>query len=319
MRILVYEHVMASGIATPPSLVVEARAMRDAVTADFAALAGCRVVLDPNEAHDAALLIAPETDGVLQRIVEQHERRGTSLLSPPSSFCAWAADKTRAAETLIAARVPMPKGVRLGPGNAWPRGFPLPAVLKPNDGCGSQGIILQEADAEIALDNHCCHRLEQFVSGRAVSIALLRGPAGVFPLPTCSQRLTHDGSFAYLGGMCPLAPPLAARAQNLALRAAAVMPPWQGYIGLDLVLGAADDGAEDFVIEVNPRLTTSYVGLRALATTNLARAMLEIVAGNCPQLEFRSCSVEFDAAGSVRYGKDEHAYSPLSTPSHVGR
>ncbi|MEO8009008.1 MAG: methane monooxygenase/ammonia monooxygenase subunit A, partial [Betaproteobacteria bacterium] len=95
--------------------------------------------------------------------------------------------------------------------------------------------------------------------GATASIGLLRGPAGTFALPACAQRIKDDGRFEYLGGIAPIATDLAARARRLALASAAVMPTWTGYIGLDLVLGAADDGSEDFVIEVNPRLTTSYV------------------------------------------------------------
>ena len=33
----------------------------------------------------------------------------------------------------------------------------------------------------------------------------------------------------------------------------------------------------DRVIEINPRLTTSYVGLRALARFNLAEALLAVI------------------------------------------
>ena len=80
-----------------------------------------------------------------------------------------------------------------------------------------------------------------------------------------SDNARHRGTFQYLGGSCPLPSGLAARADRLARCAAAAMPEWRGYIGIDLVLGEANDGSEDYLIEVNPRLTTSYVGLRVLA------------------------------------------------------
>ena len=57
-------------------------------------------------------------------------------------------------------------------------------------------------------------------------------------------------------------------------------------MGVDLVLGRDPTGAEDFVIEVNPRLTTSYVGLRAAAKTNLAEAMLRVAEGDTTPVEF---------------------------------
>jgi tyramine---L-glutamate ligase len=45
------------------------------------------------------------------------------------------------------------------------------------------------------------------------------------------------------------------------------------------VLGDAGDGSADFVIELNPRLTTSYAGLRRLAKDNLMEALLAVVQG----------------------------------------
>jgi hypothetical protein len=49
---------------------------------------------------------------------------------------------------------------------------------------------------------------------------------------------------------------------------------------VDLVLGDAADGSRDFAIEINPRLTTSYLGLRALARGSLAAALLRAVRGD---------------------------------------
>jgi len=361
MRIFVYEHLCGGGllneaVAELRPLLCEARAMNHAVAADFAAVPGVEVVqlrdsrLNDDLAAtpvgvqavpisdtaeqakrfdelvatcDAVLLIAPETDGLLTTLARRIERLGGRLLSPSADFCAWASDKSQVAETLQSAGVPMPVGLRLQANDRWPQDFPLPAVLKPNDGCGSQGIVLlpsgkgaRRADEdrfEVATHLHIStshtpalsqrereFRLERYVSGMAASVAMLGGPRGVFPLPACSQRLAAEGAFAYLGGSCPLPIALAARAEALALRAAAAMPGWIGYIGVDLVLGAADDGSQDYLIEVNPRLTTSYVGLRALSETNLAQTMLDVAAGREPRLSFRAGLVEFDAGGTVR-------------------
>src|SRR5205814_3910149 len=123
------------------------------------------------------------------------------------------------------------------------------------------------------------------------------GPMGNHALPACEQRLSTDDRFTYFGGRLPLEENLDARARRLALAAAAALPNPGGYIGVDLVLGDAADGSGDRVIEINPRLTTSYVGLRALSRTNLAAAMLAVASGQSPNLGFDSESVEFTAAG----------------------
>ena len=53
------------------------------------------------------------------------------------------------------------------------------------------------------------------------------------------------------------------------------------------------------VIEINPRLTTSYVGLRALASCNLAAALLNVVAGQKPRLTWRDHHTVRWTAGNV--------------------
>jgi tyramine---L-glutamate ligase len=55
------------------------------------------------------------------------------------------------------------------------------------------------------------------------------------------------------------------------------------------------------VIEVNPRLTTSYVGLRAAAKTNLAVAMIRVAEGDVSPVDFLTRSLEFDAFGNVSF------------------
>jgi len=78
------------------------------------------------------------------------------------------------------------------------------------------------------------------------------------------------------------------------------VPGLRGYVGVDLVLGPNDDGNEDWVIEINPRLTTSYIGLRVVAKANLAEAMLRVVGGEIvPPLDWHPDVVHFHADGRV--------------------
>jgi predicted ATP-grasp superfamily ATP-dependent carboligase len=118
-------------------------------------------------------------------------------------------------------------------------------------------------------------------------------------LPPCWQRLSDNGRFTYEGGALVNIPELARRATGLATRALDAMPPALGYVGVDLVLGNDPDGGEDVVVEVNPRLTTSYVGVRQAVKENLARAMLEIAEGREVELTVRRSAIEFAADGAV--------------------
>jgi predicted ATP-grasp superfamily ATP-dependent carboligase len=89
--------------------------------------------------------------------------------------------------------------------------------------------------------------------------------------------LSDDGRFRYLGGTVPLDSALCRRAMSLGQRAVEAVDGLLGYVGVDLVLGESAD--HDWIIEINPRPTTSYLGLRALSRSNLAETILRVARG----------------------------------------
>jgi predicted ATP-grasp superfamily ATP-dependent carboligase len=56
---------------------------------------------------------------------------------------------------------------------------------------------------------------------------------------------------------------------------------------------------EAWVIEVNPRLTTAYVGVRATLPVNVAGLALAACAGNLPRVAVAKSRVRFTASGRV--------------------
>lgn len=299
-------------------LLAEGRAMVTALASDFATLAGCDVhvlrdadvdlllpptvrthaVRDTAEyaeafdeqaaAADWTVVIAPECDGALLACAERVLGSGGRLLSPGPDIILLSSDKQATAEHLARSGVAVPRGAVVAPDHSVPAGLAFPLVIKPRDGAGSQGVRLvrSAADYAAAVREQASARVEEYCPGEAASVAILCGPRGNAPLAPCRQRLSDDGRLAYLGGSTPIPQNLAERATALANRAVATLEGAVGYLGVDLVLGPEESGAGDRVIEINPRLTTSYVGLRAAYDSNLAGAMLEIAAGLIPPLNW---------------------------------
>ena len=260
---------------------------------------------------DWSVVIAPEFCGYLEARCKRVESCGGRLLGPNSKLVALASDKHATALHLASHAVRVPVGISLEPLTALPADFRYPAVLKPRDGAGSQSVEFIERSAGKRTSDGSLWRLEQFCPGTPASVAFLCGQQRTLPLVPCLQMHSDDGSFSYRGGRLPIEPHLAGRAVALASRAvdalaksegagSAALGGLAGYLGVDLILGHDPSGALDTVIEINPRLTTSYVGLRALFAGNLAAAMLGVAEGRAVELCWKSGSIDFGASGEVR-------------------
>jgi tyramine---L-glutamate ligase len=300
--IFVYEFCCASGLgrdASDPahSLFREGQAMRDALVDDFRRLPAVQVLtLDGTEASDEpvafrdhvaqatdVVVIAPELNGILMERCQEVVRQDRRLLGPSLEATQLTADKLALSLHWHAAGVPTPRTepFESSKPDAWP------VVVKPRLGAGSTETTLVNNSLE-------WHRLREtipqnesmivqpFVPGWAASVAFLIGPKQTVPLLPGRQVLSSDGHFHYLGGEMPLDAEHRERAISIARTAVSCVPGLRGYVGVDLIL--SDSG--DVAIEINPRLTTSYVGLRHLARFNLAEAFWRIACGEpwpqCP-------------------------------------
>jgi predicted ATP-grasp superfamily ATP-dependent carboligase len=246
-------------------------------------------------AADVTLVVAPETDGLLADRVARCRAAGGRVLAPMAAFLAIAADKQATAEALAAAGVPVPAGRALAPNEPWPVGFIRPAVAKRRDGCGGEGygVVAAAGAGGTPAPVDMPLRIEAFAPGDAVGVACLGGAAGVLPLPPLRQLFGDgpDGGRCYRGGEVLTDPLSAHRAERLAERAIdavsraagvfacggspAAAGPTSGWVGVDMILGSRPDGGDDRVLEVNPRLTTSFVGLAAGSATSLMRLLVD--------------------------------------------
>jgi len=309
-RVFVYEDVCATwagrDCASRPalSLLAEGRAMLAAVTEDLRAVPAIDVLVPGSPAFpelaaraDYTLVIAPECGGRLEHLCREVIRVGGRLLGPSPDAVRLTADKLELASHWEQHRVSTPA--------TWPLGdqpVGMSVVIKPRVGAGSQATLLTVGTGLQAWPVPTVEWAgqliaQEYIPGFAASVAFLIGPHTRTPLIPCQQLLSDDGRFQYRGGRLPITPDLADRAVRIATPAVACVSGLAGYVGVDVVLG--DDG-RDWAIEINPRLTTSYVGLRALARFNLTEAMFAAVSGErLPAFEWRTDAIAFTADGRV--------------------
>lgn len=278
-----------------PDLAVEGRAMLEALSGSFTRC-GYDVVTPTGgdilaeiaalaPSCDVGLVIAP--DHLLAPLTRKVEEC-THSIGCGSMNVALCANKRRTSEILAAHAVPVP-GVKTD-------GL---KVIKPVSGCGTHGIRLSEdkpGDGEIG---------QEYIEGEHLSVSLVGSRivgetclyfsgAPFLVLAVNRQSVTvEDGAFAYHGGETPVDHPRLDEIAATAVQAATLLG-CQGYAGVDIVL--AD---RPYVVDVNPRPTTSMVGIAACMEEEIARILVDASYGTVPDSVHLSGRVRFDKDGRL--------------------
>ena len=252
------------------------------------------------ESFDILWPIAPETDRILWNLVRQARPIFKQVIAPDNDLIEMATDKKKTFEHLKTFGIPTPE--TFSPGQIPETGLRTascpPWVLKRRDGAGSQDMRLLDSPAEASGLNPNEWILQPLVSGKPVSQAILGGPKGCWYCPPCFQTISNDGAFTYAGGKTPIPPDLAHRTRILSEKLVATIPLWRGWLGVDMILG--DNPQDDRILEINPRLTTSFVGLNRAAGGALAKIMvLHSLGLKTVQPTFSPITVCFDASGNL--------------------
>jgi predicted ATP-grasp superfamily ATP-dependent carboligase len=235
---------------------------------------------------EGVILVAPETADVLASRVEAVRAVGGTVLGPSTPFIRLAADKQATINALAAAGVPVPAGRSLAAAEPWPAGFRLPAIRKARTSTGCDGLVVVRPGDRLPSPALLATRLEAECAGQPIGVSCLIGPRGVVPVAALAQRFSTGPFPSYVGG-APLHDPAARRrAERLAVRAVEALlrldpqGAHAGWVGVDMIVGDRDDGLDDRVLEVNPRVTTSFAGLAAVAPVSLVRTLVDVARGH---------------------------------------
>jgi predicted ATP-grasp superfamily ATP-dependent carboligase len=257
---------------------------------------------------DATFVIAPESQGILAKRRDLVDCAGRRFLGCGRAAIELCGDKLALAGFLRDRSIPTIDTSVVG--SEREREFSFPMVVKPRDGAGSQDTWLieneetrQQVRRRLKLEESEQHQqwiVQPFVSGLPLSVAVFvdQGDSPVF-CPIAEQRLSCDGRFRYCGGKLPAAivPSRQHAIIEVARAACAAVPELSGYVGIDLVC-PRDDSQPPLIVELNPRLTTSYLGYRALADENLAERLLGR-GESPPKIRWQRREVEYTPDGTV--------------------
>ena len=337
MRVFLSEHCTcgADPAAARGPLFAEGAAMLRALAADAARVGGVEVVVTwaagleafgvggvravevraPDEGaalvelltedSDRVLHIAPETDDLLGGWAERCLATGGNWAGCSPGAVRACGDKVLLNAALRRAGVRAPRTQDDDPGEFL--SLRAPWVQKPRDGAGGDAIVYRRRPpgrpairGDDGRPRDGLWYFEDWVEGTAQSVAVLDRR----PLPPGKQMIDAAGDWvrlSYHGGTIPAPDVDQDAVARLVAQVYAAVPGLRGWWGIDFVLPDEPfEGSRDPVlIEVNPRLTTSYLGYRALTPDNLAERML-FPERAFPPLRWKPGTATFAKNGDVK-------------------
>ncbi len=332
LKLFICEFITGGGLCNdslPKSLVKEGMVMRDALLKDLAALNSydlvtthdtrviqskhvqCSIAVGHNFDHvfretlklvDIVWLIAPETDGALLTLVEACKAADVLLVGSGVTATKICTDKLLCAEALLEASIPTIQTLTVESfmlDSEADKQNPLkPIVVKPIDGVGCEDIKVFE-NAMLARDwfKQLAHDgvnyiVQPYQEGQAGSFSMLCNNGHAYLL-TCNAQdiLIANQSFTLNGitvnGLKDQWDEMEVLAQGIAQ----VLPDLMGYIGVDIII---DAHGKITVIEINPRLTTSYVAMTEVTGHNVAGLVLDLISNKTftmPAIERKTSTI----------------------------
>jgi predicted ATP-grasp superfamily ATP-dependent carboligase len=341
LRLLIYEHVSGGGFADEPipsGVLSEGFGMLRTLISDFKAAghyvtttldsrlarlnpplgADCIVpvfssrevqaaIRKVSESADAAYVIAPETEGVLQSLVESVEQTGVASLNCPASTIGKVVDKAVLHEALKKLEVSTPETMVFSVADdiaeikrAILGRLNFPLMFKPSNDVSCCGLSVVRNERQVAgavgkIKRESSSKrflAQELIEGVAVSVSLVSAGSEALSISLNRQDLTigaPDAISSYSGGLVPFEHRLRRRAFAVAEKIVKSFRVLRGYVGVDLVLTEE----EAVAIEVNPRLTTSYIGLRRVVNFNPAEAIVNAVLKREVPANIQSCGYAF--------------------------
>lgn len=232
---------------------------------------------------DAIWVIAPESNRLLLKMAEMATNTQATWLGPNLDAIAMTSDKYWMAQILAQnglASIPTYYFAE------WSATRNTTWLVKPIDGAGCEATyVLNGAQAVLDWFNQDTsrrktHIIQPYMAGipASVSVISLQGQPKVL---SCNLQtmLLANGQLHYLGGIINGAADYWALLEDLTRKIVKAIPGLDGYFGVDVLINT-ETPAEVTIVEINPRLTTTYAYLREATGCNIARWVVDARLGS---------------------------------------
>ena len=153
----------------------------------------------------------------------------------------------------------------------------FPIIIKPEDGVGAESIFYFENKSQISsffssnyndFETDRDYIIQEYIPGEDLSVSIIGNTQGQNILSFNAQFVEigiNDSNSSYLGGYTPISDDENIRKKIKIQLHKLNLSGFRGYYGIDFI--RKEDNSFSF-IEINPRLTTSYIGIRNVTKKN---------------------------------------------------
>ena len=249
-----------------------------------------------------AIFIAAENDNNLYNITKILEDNNVKTYNSSAEACLKSSDKLLTYEALSGI-VPQPRSFRfkIDPKGYWKRAIenlhekwqaedpltPLKLIIKPLVGVDCEDIVVIENIEDLTLDLDKIFKpgsrviVQEFIEGDDISVSLLSDGKKAIPISLNKQFVElKDNKGQYLGGKLPYESKYKDEAFEIAVKAVEAIGGIKGFVGVDMLINADEkDVYSVYLLEVNSRFSTPYVGLAKISNINIGKTIVDLIDG----------------------------------------
>ena len=224
---------------------------------------------------DAVVIIAPETDNVLVQLQQQVLDANKIILGCQPSAIALSTDKQVCDRELARHHIATPRSCIARDWSKQQFDSADGYILKPIDGAGCLDTLVFDSITELEhyLAQQTANFLSQtliqsYITGIPASLSVLMSADDSVVLAVNRQKIARQKNTLHFTGCVVNGLPQTvlslSKATELVQKIQQAIPGLWGFVGIDLVL----TDKQAYVVDINPRLTTSYIGLQQSLALN---------------------------------------------------